>query len=250
MSTDLLSIGMDFDRWQDAVEAAIASDRLFVTGEVRGGQLVQYSDSSGANINILAVEPFATYAGFDSITRCFAHVSMLDDVLALCQVVDYNDHEVMTLTLNLAQGPLLVDQPEQRWQELGITALAHDVTISPSPEAYAQEHGTPVGTFSSPGAEIVARGDGAAVPVASANFSARVLSASRRTNALTGGTFIHLTVDGGFPFDVCLPDAPELPEHGQVVAGKAVMVGSIAAPPAGGCGGGGCGSGGCGCGGH
>ena len=37
ISNDLAAIGLNFDKWQDAVEAAIATDRLAVTGEVRGG---------------------------------------------------------------------------------------------------------------------------------------------------------------------------------------------------------------------
>lgn len=49
-STDLFSIGLGFERWQDAVEAAIASNQLEVVGEVRGGQLIQYSDASGAQL--------------------------------------------------------------------------------------------------------------------------------------------------------------------------------------------------------
>ena len=40
-NTEMQAIGLNFERWQDAVEAAIASDRLAVTGEVRGGQLIQ-----------------------------------------------------------------------------------------------------------------------------------------------------------------------------------------------------------------
>ncbi|MFC6316683.1 hypothetical protein [Corynebacterium gerontici] len=250
MSTDLQSIGMNFPQWQDAVEAAIATDRLTVTGEVRGGQLIQYSDDSGAQINILAVEPFATFAGFASITKCFAHISMIDDVLALCQVIDYNDQEVALLTLNLAQGPLLIDEPEQRWQELGVTALAFDVTTYPSVEAFEQATGSTPGTFSSAGAQVIMSGDGSKVPDAAATFSARVLSAGVRTNALTSEDFVHVTVDGGFPYDVCMPMSAGVPERGSVIAGRAVMTGFVAAPAGGGCGGGSCGSGGCGCGGH
>ena len=42
VSTDLSALGLSFNKWQDAVEAAIATDRLAVVGEVRGGQLIQY----------------------------------------------------------------------------------------------------------------------------------------------------------------------------------------------------------------
>ena len=83
-------------------------------------------------------------------------------------------------------------------------------------------------------------------PDARAEFTARVLSAEYRTSQLTGQRFIHVSVDAAFPFDVCLPDG-ELPERNSVIAGTAVMVGSIPTPQGGGCGG--CG-GSCGCGGH
>lgn len=247
MSTDLQSLGMNFDKWQDAVEAAISTNKLSVTGEVRGGQLIQYADSSGAQINILAVEPFATFAGFDSVAQSFAHVQMLNDVVALCEVVDYNGNPVTTVTCNLAQGPLLVDEPEQRWQQIGLTALAQDVTRYPDVAAFAAENGEDaLGSLSSAGAESI--NDGSQVPTAAVEFSARVLESDYRTNALTGDRYIHATVDGSFAFDVCLPDEGELPAKDSVLKVSGVMAGSLVAP--GGCGDGGCGSGSCGCGGH
>ncbi|GAA1471985.1 hypothetical protein P4N68_03180 [Corynebacterium felinum] len=252
MSNDLLALGMKFDKWQDAVEAAIATDKLSVTGEVRGGQLIQYSDSSGAQINILAVEPFATYTGFDSVAMSFAHVSMINDVLALCEIVDYNGQPVTTVACNLAQGPLLADEPEQRWQQLSVTALANEAGLRtyPSVDAYTNESGTHPGSLISHGAAIVASGNGAEHPDASAQFTARVLEAEYRTNDLTGQRFIHATVDGSFAYDVCIPDCIDLPEKNSVITGDAVMVATIIAPSGCGSDGGGCGSGGCGCGGH
>lgn len=252
MSTDLEALGMNYPTWQAAVEAAIATDQLSVTGEVRGGQLIQYSDPSGAQLNILAVEPFATYAGFDAVAMSFAHISMLNDVLALCEIVDYNGQTVTTLTCNLAQGPLLVDEPEQRWQQLSVALLAdaQSVTYYENSEAYTNATGEQPGSLQSFGAEIVAKGTGSEIPDASAEFSARILEADYRTNGLTGQRFIHATVDGSFAYDVCLPDSPHLPEKNSIITGSGILVGSVLAPQ--GCGGdgGGCGSGGCGCGGH
>lgn len=243
---------MNFSRWQDAVEAAIASERLEVTGEVRGGQLIQFSDDSGAQINILAVEPFATYAGFNSSTVAYAHVSMINDVLALCDIIDPFGNNVTTVTCNLAQGPLLVDEPIQRWQQLAVTALGVDVQHHANSEDYLRNGGDVVGMLVSEGALQVASGNGATVPDASAEFSARVLEAEYRTNALTGQRFIHATVDGFFAFDLCLPDAPELPARDSVISGKIMLTASVIPTAVTGCGsgGGGCGSGSCGCGGH
>ena len=103
----------------------------------------------------------------------------------------------------------------------------------------------------SEGAERVAAG-AAAAPDAAAKFSARVLESEYRTNTLTGERFIHVSVDGAFPFDIVMPDnGAELPERNSVLAGTAVLAGQVAM--AAGCGGGGgCGGNGgsCGCGGH
>ncbi|WP_291313750.1 hypothetical protein [Corynebacterium sp. UBA2622] len=245
VSTDLSSIGLGFDRWQDAVEAAIATNRLGVTGEVRGGQLIQYADPSGAQLNILAVEPFATFAGFDAMTRTYAHVTMLNDVVALADIVDPHGNTIATVTVNLAQGPLIADEPTLQWQELGVTALALDVTRYDSVEDFHAHSPAILGEVRSAGAEAVNSGV-AAAPDAGAEFSARVLEAEYRTSELTGQRFIHVSVDGAIPFEVCLPDG-DLPERNSVIAGTAVMAGSIPAPQGGGCGG--CGDS-CGCGGH
>ena len=246
ISTDLAAIGLGFGKWQDAVEAAIATDRLAVTGEVRGGQLIQYADPSGAQLNILAVEPFATFAGFDSVTRTFAHISPINDVVALADIVDPRGGAVASVTVNLAQGPLLVDGPTLEWQELSLTALAiSERRYASVDEFLADNPGEVLGTVTSTGAEAVASGAPTA-PDAAAEFSGRVLDAEYRTSALTGQRFIHATMDAAFPFDVCLPDG-ELPVRDSVIAGSAVLAGSIPAPSGGGCGG--CG-GSCGCGGH
>lgn len=243
---DLDSIGLGFARWQDAVEAAIASQRLQVTGEVRGGQLIQYSDASGAQLNILAVEPFATFAGFAADTRTYAHISMLNDVVALADIVDPHGSTIASVTVNLAQGPLLVDGPTLTWQELAVTALGLDMQVFENMEAFhAANPGETVGTIASPGAEAVASG-AASAPDAAARLAARVLEAEYRVSELTGERFIHVSVDGAFPFEVCLPDG-ELPERDNVLAGTAVLTGTIPTPTGGGCGG--CGDS-CGCGGH
>lgn len=254
ITTDLSSIGMGYSRWQDAVEAAIASNQLAVTGEVRGGQLIQFADPSGAQLNILAVEPFATFAGFDSTTRTYAHVTMVNDVVGLCDIVDPTGAPIASVTANIAQGPLLVDESTLQWQEMGFTALAVSVQHYDSVDEFLTATGETLGTVVSDGAEQIASGV-AAAPDAAAKFSARVLESEYRTNTLTGERFIHVSVDGAFPFDVVLPaggtagqETVQLPERNSVIAGTAVLAGQVAMAAGGGaCG---CGGGGCGCGGH
>lgn len=248
MTTDLKSIGLDFPRWQDAVEAAIATDKLAVIGEVRGGQLIQYSDASGAQIIILAVEPFATFAGFESTAQVFGHVSMINDVLAFVEVVDAFGHQLASVTLNLAQGPLLVDAPAQQWQQLHLTALALQHTVYPTAGEYTAATGNVhTAQLHSAGAEIIEANSGAAAPDASVDFAGTVIEAEYRTSELTGQRFIHAVLDSVVSFDVCLPDAPELPDKGAIIAGQGVLTGSVIIQTGcGGSGGCGCGHGGCG----
>lgn len=246
---ELASLGMSFPKWQDAVEAAIATDRLAVTGEVRGGQLIQYSDPSGAQLNILAVEPFATFVGFEGITKGFAHVQMVNDVIALLDIIDPFGNTLAPATANLAQGPLLSDEGQQQWQEISLAALALNVETYESPEAYENKKGEYPALFNSPGAEIVDAGTGSGVPDSSCTFAARVMEASIKTNELTGKKFIHAVMDGIFPFDLCLPESfGPVPSKDTIITGSALLTASVAAP-SGGCGSGGgcgCGSGGCG----
>lgn len=244
---EMRSIGLAYERWQDAVEAAIASGNLAVTGEVRGGQLIQFSDPSGARINILAVEPFATFIGFEAVTQGYAHVEMLSPVLALLEILDLGGNLVTTATANLAQGPLLVDEPRQEWQQVGLTAMGLEVSSFPSAGAYEAEFGAYPAVFESDGAQVVASGSGATAPTPGARFAARVVESQWRHNQLSGERFMHLIMDGAFPFDLCLPESyGELPAPGSVLAGTAMLTAEILLPT-GGCG---CGSGGCGCGGH
>ena len=198
-NTEMQAIGLNFERWQDAVEAAIASDRLAVTGEVRGGQLIQFTDPSGAQLNILAVEPFATFIGFDAVTQGFAHVEMVNDVLALLEIIDPFGTTIAQATANLAQGPLLVDEPLQQWQQISLTAMGLDVRTYDSAAAYEAAEGEFPALFESAGAKVISSGSGAKVPTPAASFAARVMESEWRTNELTGEKFAHLVMDGLFP---------------------------------------------------
>ncbi|MDU0477885.1 hypothetical protein QVA66_01375 [Staphylococcus chromogenes] len=240
MTREMLSIGMNFSRWQDAVEAAIASEKLEVTGEVRGGQLIDFVDDSGAMMTILAAEPFTTFSGFAGASSVDAHVSMINDVLALSDIVNDEGYHVASVVSTLAQGPLLVDEPTQQWQQLGLSALAVDVNVVTDGAEDA------IGSFTSQGAEIVTAGS-AASPDATFVATLQLDTVETRTNATTGDTFVHATTHSPFALDVLLPGSLASCVAGDVVSGSFLLAGRII-PPAG-CGGDdGCGSGGCGCG--
>ena len=245
---EMQAIGLNYSRWQDAVEAAIATNQLTVTGEVRGGQLIQFADPSGAQLNILAVEPFATFIGFEATTQTYAHVDMVNDVLSYMDVIDPFGNSLAQVTANLAQGPLLAEEDTQEWQQVSLTAMGVAVESYDSAEAYEAATGIFPSAFESEGAAIVNAGS-AATPTAAATFAARVMESEWRHNQLTGEKFMHLVMDGLFPFDLCLPATfgdGELPAKDTVLAGRAMIVASVNLPT-GGCG---CGGGGCGCGGH
>lgn len=248
---EMQALGLTFDKWQDAVEAAIATNQLTVTGEVRGGQLIQFHDASGAQLNILAVEPFATFLGFEGVTKAFAHVDMINDVLSYMDIVDPFGNSQAHITANLAQGPLLADEDTQMWQEVSISVAGLAVHHYASADAYESELGVFPCAFESAGAEIVDT-NSASTPTAGARFAARVMECEWRHNQLTGQKFMHAVMDGVFPFDLCLDERfndGQLPQKDSVLAGSALVMASVNLPT-GGCGGGGCGSGGCGCGGH
>lgn len=247
MTRDLASIGMTFDRWQDAVEAAIASEKLEVIGEVRGGQLITYTDASGAQMVILAAEPFTTFSSFDATTTHDGHVTMVNDILALCDLVNDEGYHVATIAANLVQGPLLVDEPTQQWQQIKLAAISVDSALF-STEAELTAAGFQPGTLTSKGAEVVSSG-AAETPDASATLAVQLTDIEVRTNELSDATFIHARTTSPLAMDVCLPSAGTIPAEGTFVAGTFLLSAEIK-PPAG-CGGsGGCGSGGCGCGGH
>lgn len=254
MNTDLRAIGLDRGGWRATIEAAIGTDRLSVVGEPRGGQLVRYDDPSGAQLYILGVEPYSTYAGFTGRRSATAHVTAVDDVLALVEVLDDDpaspDYEtaVAALTCNLAQGPLIVDAGTQSFEQVALTALAVDAAVV---DADGADAGEPAITAT--GAQPVLHPDGTRLPDASARIRATVRSAERRVGELGGQAFWLLDLDLPVPMDVCLPagEGPG-PAAGDTVAGLFQLVGEILAPAGcgdGGCGSGGCGSGGCGCGG-
>ncbi|HDM2782715.1 TPA: hypothetical protein PZN16_003208, partial [Staphylococcus aureus] len=189
----------------------------------------------------MAVEPYATFIGFDAVTQGFAHVEMFNDVLAIMDIIDPFGTPLAQVTANLAQGPLLAEEPRQEWQQVSLTAMGLDITTYESPAAYEAENGVYPALFVSEGARVIASGSGAQAPTPAATFAARVMEAEWRTNELTGEKFAHLVMDGLFPFDLCLPaDSGELPAKDSVISGTALLTAAIDMP-SGGCGDGGCG---------
>ncbi|MDN8579058.1 hypothetical protein [Corynebacterium bovis] len=258
MIPELRSVGLDYPRWQDALEAAYGSGMLTVSGEVRGGQVLQYDDPGGARMVILAVPPYGTFASYVDGSPVTAHVTMLTDIVGLVELVDDSpslqvaaaDAPVTaTVTATVAQGPVLADEDPLQYQPLALTALASSLRVLPDVAA-AEAEGLTVGTVESSGA--AALNSGAVAPHAGATVTVEVADATRRTTTLTGQDFWHCTVTAPFPFTVVVPadDSPSAtaPAPGTVLTGEVQFTATTV--DGAGCGGGcgGCGSGGCGCG--
>ena len=259
MTTDLRSIGLDYPQWQEAIQAAIGTEHLSVIGEVRGGQLVRFEDPSGARLHILGVEPYSTFAGYAGRSTVTAHVSSLDDVLALVEIVEDNpladnyDEVIATATCALAQGPLLVDEGTQTFEHVSLSALATETALYKDAEAYTKVIGAEPKIQEFTGAEaVVGAKAGTAAPSAEAHLAGVITSATKKVNELTQQSYWELSLDLPFAMDVLVSDADMQPEVGNVIAGTFLLTGDILAPSGcgGGCGDGGCGCGDGGCGGH
>ncbi|MDO5029223.1 MAG: hypothetical protein Q4E11_01395 [Corynebacterium sp.] len=259
MTTDLRSIGMDYSNWREAMEAAIASDNLSVLGEVRGGQLVRFEDPSGARLHMLGVEPFSTYAGFAGDPTVTAHVSSVDDVLALVEIVGDDpssedfDKVIEIACCVLAQGPMIVDAGTQTFEHVALSALATDYAFDESAEEYEKRTGEKPNKLNFVGAKpLIGKQAGATSPSAAVELAGVINNSRKHVNELTGKKFWVLNLALPTPMDVLVPGGDVAPQPGMVVSGKFLLTGEIIAPQGcgGGCGDGGCGCGDGGCGGH
>ncbi|KAB1503760.1 hypothetical protein F7230_01195 [Corynebacterium sp. 320] len=267
MIEELKSVGLAFPRWQDALETAYSSGQLFVSGEVRGGQVLQYDDASGARLVVMAVEPFGTFASYFGGVSTSAHVSMVDDIIGVIDVVDDSPAlqtsgqqapVVASVAATIAQGPMLSDEPPLEYQQVQVSALATSVEVftDPSMLTAAGITGTP-GTIEATG--LTDLNSGSTSPHASASIVVETSAVGRRTNQLTGQQFWACSVHAPFDFTLLIPaDVADIASlaiddagapRSLIIAGQVQFTATVVDAP--GCGGsGGCGSGGCGCGGH
>ncbi|MDN5581725.1 MAG: hypothetical protein ACTH2Y_01665 [Corynebacterium sp.] len=254
MIPELRSVGLEFSRWQDALEAAYGTGALRVTGEVRDGQVLQYDDPSGARLVILAVPPYGSFASFSGGAETSAHLSMVDDIVGVLDIVaDSPMLQVRaegapvtaSLTATVAQGPLLSEEGTLTYQPVQITALAADLAVYRTRDEAARAGVLRVGSVESTGLSDL--NSGAVAPHAGASIAVEVAAAERRTAALTGQSFWVCTVNAPFAFTVVVPAGEEddLPV-GTILSGNVQFTTTAVDPASCSSGGCGCGSGGCG----
>lgn len=266
MIPELRSVGLDFPRWQDALEAAYASGGLNVTAEIREGQVLQYDDPAGSRLVVLAAAPYGSFASYNGGVETTAHVSMINDVIGVLDIVEDNPvlqiqgqdaPIVASVTATVAQGPMLADSEPLEYQPMQVAALATDITVYPDSTAFAKDGGLKVGVVESQGLQDM--NSGAQLPHAGATIAVEATSFSKKRTQLTGQEFWACTVRFPFEFTVLIPadqadlaalalDSSSSPA-GVIVAGK-VQFTSGAVDTASCSSDGGCGSGACGCGGH
>lgn len=274
MIPELTSVGLNYPRWQDALEAAHATGALTVSGEVRDGQVLQFDDPSGARLVILAVEPYGAFASFFGGVGTTGHVSMVNDVVGVIDVVadspalqtsGQSAPVVASVAATVAQGPLLFDAETLEYQQVELSALASDLRVHANAEDFATAGGSKLGVVDSLGMTDI--NSGAKAPHAAARIAVETTQVSRRVNSLTGQTFWAFTVQQPFDFTVVVDDSAlqGLPEDivaklsdssaewvtldsPLILDGLVQFTATTMAAP--GCSPGGCGSGSCGCGGH
>ena len=265
MIAELTSVGLQFPQWQDALEAAYASGHLAVSGEVEGGQVLQYDDPSGARLVILTAPPYGSFASFSGGVGTSAHISMINEVVGVLDIVDdspalqtsnQDAPVVSSVTATIAQGPMLADITSMQYQPVEVTALAVDVSLFTDATFFAAAGGTSVGTVESIG--LSEMNSGAAAPHSKAHIAVETTEVVKRTSDLTGQSFWVCTVHSPFEFTVVLPEsAGDLAALATSINGQPrplILSGDVAftatAIEAASCAtSGGCGSGNCGCGG-
>lgn len=266
MIPELRSVGLDFPKWQDALEAAYASGGLSVTAEIRDGQVLQYDDPAGSRLVVLATPPYGSFASYAGGVETSAHVSMINDIVGVLDIVQDNPllqvqgqeaPIIASVTATVAQGPMLADGEPLEYQPMQVAALATDVKVYANSTEFAKDGGLKVGVVDSQG--IKDMNSGSQAPHAGATIAVEAVSFTKKESQLTGQEFWACTVRFPFDFTVLIPaeqvdlaaltmDATSVPA-GAVIAGK-VQFTSGAVDAASCSSGGGCGSGACGCGGH
>lgn len=262
MIPELKSVGLDFNRWQDALEAAYGTGALRVTGEVRDGQVLQYDDPSGARLVILAVPPYGSFASFSGGPETTAHLSMVDDIVGVLDIVSDSPllqvraegaPVVASVTATVAQGPMISEDGALPYQQVQLTALAADVTVHRTRDSAARAGVLRVGSVESTGLSDL--NSGAVAPHATATVAVEVSSAERRTTALTGQAFWVCTVSAPFDFTVVVPaeaveaagsDGTDGLPVGTILSGQVQFTATAVDPASCSSGSCGCGSGGCG----
>jgi len=266
MIPELRSVGLDFPRWQDALEAAYSTGQLSVTGEIRDGQVLQFDDPSGSRLVILTAPPYGSFASYVGGPQASAHLSMVNDIIGVIDVVEDSPFlqvsgqqapTIASVTATVAQGPMLAEAEPLEYQPMNIAALATDVKIYANASEFAADGGDRVGTVDSSGlAEI---NSGSTAPHAAARIAVETSDIALHVSELTGQKFWVASVHTPFDFSVVLPaDAleAEVDAVGHTKAlGTLILAGTVqftcSTIEASSCStGGGCGSGNCGCGGH
>ncbi|GIF97938.1 hypothetical protein [Catellatospora citrea] len=257
MASNLECVGLGVSDG-DGLSALIgeALERAELLGEVAGTSVHAWQDPSGARLVVSTQERtvkdlLPSYAGTPGARLAGLHA--VNDEVAVAHVVDADGETLTMLAVEVEQRRLLSAGKQPVDAEAAVVALGVDVTVHADEAAFAASDASLLSPGSEPGeppAHVVEQGHpwpprmgpesfisyGVFGPPEQAEAYARlhgtVLSAQRRTVALTGGSFVVARVRTvGFEVDLCLAatDAAELPRPGNVIGGTVFLVASVPA---------------------
>lgn len=225
-------------------------------GDVAGTSVRAWQDPSGARLVVsthgrTVKDLLPSYAGTPGAR--LAGLRAINDDVAVADVVDADGETLTRLAVEVEQRRLLAAAKKPVDADAAVVALGVGVTVHADDAAFAASDASlldPDDAGGEPPAHVIEQGTpwplrmgpesfisyGLFGPPEQAEAYARlhgtVLSAQRRTVALTGGSFVVARVRTvGFEVDLCLAaaDADELPQPGNIIGGTVFLVASVPA---------------------
>jgi hypothetical protein len=242
-------MAVDRDGFGELVGAAMAASEVVSTiGPV---SVHVWQDASGARLIMWTerdsiVDLLPSFAGTPGAV--LSEVRRVNDEVAIANVLDGDGEMVTMLAAALEQNRILAATKASADGPAIVVALGSDVTVHEDEEAFAASDASLLGDAAAgePPAHVVEQNMpwpprmaaesfisyGVFGPPEQAEAYARlhgtVLEAQRRTNALTGQSFIAARVrTAGFEVDLCLPGNAQVPQPGNVVGGTVFLVASL-----------------------
>ncbi len=234
-------------------------DSAATLGVVDGVEVKRWEDASGARLIFAVnrhdevVDVLPSFA--DEPGALLTGIQLLNDAAAAASVVAADGEELTQLVIELEQRTLLRTRRLSDAVAASIIALGVDIVVHADADAFAASDASLLDPAGDPGDEPAARFTENGWPwpprvaamsfipygsfaepheaAAYARLAGVVLSASRRSNTISGQPFIAARVrSAGFEATVCYPDDDQpVPSPGAVIAGEVFLVGSLELPP-------------------
>lgn len=255
MASNLACVGLAVDEqaaFGDLVMQAVQDTA--VIGRAGRSSLHRWEDSSGARLVLVTEqsEIVGALPSYDSGAEVnLTAVTAANEDVVTAAVVDGDGEQLTSAAFELEQRLLMPKRPLDK-AVCSLTALGRSVSVHADDEAFAassdslmspdtEDDGEPPAHYVEQGwawpprmaaESFISYGvfGEAAQAEATARLNGIVVASERKTNRLTGQTFIVARVRSvGFEVDLCMSidEHPEPPPPGAVVGGEVYLVGSI-----------------------